>query len=90
MVKERFNMLQVDLDRVNIINDMNQEQKDAYLLGMCFHSAFYTAVEIKNNKPQVASDIKELKTVYDILIKNKMSCELTNMYESLLTDGKIK
>jgi hypothetical protein len=75
-------MLGVDKDRIDIIDSMTQTQKDFYLLGMCFHSAYMTAVELLHKtKTHNAYETEELKVVYTTLKRYNKKCHLTEIYE---------
>lgn len=68
----------IDSERIKIIDQLSEDQKGIFLLGMCLHSAVLTYFELEMDKIQTISDHKELEEVKKVLKKNKIKCRLTN------------
>ena len=45
-----MNFAEVDKSRINLIAQLTQDQKDMFLIVMCYHSAFLIMQEIRAGK----------------------------------------
>lgn len=71
-------MRNVDDSRFNLIDTMSQSQKDMFLIGMFYHSAYLTMLEVENGwvQPTIAQ-LSELKGVIEAMKRQGLKSELT-------------
>jgi hypothetical protein len=66
----------VDEERINIINQMTPDQKEMFIIGMCFYSAYCTYAELKMGKAQSECDVRELELVKEMLKRQNLKSEI--------------
>jgi hypothetical protein len=66
---ERGTMASVDSERYKMIDQMNDTQKDMFIIGMCYHAAHFTFLEIQAGKEAEQSHncIKELEATIEAM-----------------------
>jgi len=70
----RYNLL--DISRINLINNMSQAQKDMFLIGMCYHSAYMTSSELASGRKINSVDLQELQNVKVALKRQKLNSDI--------------
>ena len=68
--------MSVDESRKELIDSLSDNQKDMYLIGMCYHSAYMSYAELKEGKSLNLVDEFELKAVKDAMRRQGLETEI--------------
>ena len=68
--------MDVDVSRRKLIDSLNNNQKDMYIIGMCYHSAFMSYLERERGKRLSLTDDLELKAVIYAMNRQKLKSEI--------------
>lgn len=68
--------MNVDEERFKLIDQMDENQKDMFLIGMCFHSAFLSMKEKRLGKQLNNEELKELLAISVALDRQKLKSEI--------------
>ena len=66
----------VNKERFKLIDQMTEDQKDIFLIGMCFYSAFLSMKEKRTGKELNEADEKELSATIAALNRQKLKTPL--------------
>ena len=69
-------MALVDESREKIIAEMSQDQRDMFLIGMSYHSAFFTYLDQLSGRPVSMVNQYELDKVRDAMGRQGLNTEL--------------
>lgn len=68
--------MSVDESRKKLIDSLSGNQKDMYLVGMCYHSAYMSYLELKRGEEISQVEAFELKAVKDALNRQGLKTEI--------------
>ena len=68
----------LDTDRLYLLSQLTQHQRDMFALGMCYFPSYYHAAETRNGKQLNANDALELEALLKILAKYNLKCKVNN------------
>jgi len=70
-------IIEIDRDRINLISEMDETQKDFFAIGLAFHSVWMTDKALKRGEKNVhPSDIKCMEIIVSLLNKYGLSHSL--------------
>lgn len=68
--------MSVDESRKELIDSLSDNQKDIFIIGMCYHSAYMSYTELRGGKSINLADEFELKVVKDAMRRQGLETEI--------------